>query len=139
MSIQTMITTHPDVRGNVNSALVAAIDEASDCALACTSCADACLAESMVEELRQCIRLNLDCADVCAATATVAMRRSGGNVPVIRAVLEACIVACERCGEECAQHAAQHEHCEICAEACQRCADACRRAEQSLQQPSTTH
>ena len=67
-----MIATHPDVRGNVNEAFIEAIDEAYACAQTCTSCADACLAEEKVTELRQCIRLNLDCADVCAGTATLA-------------------------------------------------------------------
>ena len=68
MHTQEMIATPPDVRGNTNTALLTAIDEAYACAQACTSCADACLAERAVADLRQCIRLNLDCADVCAAT-----------------------------------------------------------------------
>ena len=128
MHTEEMIATHPDVRGNVNQALLHAINEAYDCAQACTSCADACIAEEMVLQLRQCIRLNLDCADVCAATATVASRRTGSNEEVIRRMLDACIVACQLCEAECQQHATQHDHCRICAESCQRCGEACRSA-----------
>jgi hypothetical protein len=123
-----MISTHPDVRGNTNDALIRAIEEMYACAQTCTSCADACLAEEMVAELRQCIRLNLDCADVCAAAGSVSSRRTGGNEEVIRPMLEACIEACRRCGEECRRHAEMHEHCRVCADACQSCEQACREA-----------
>jgi hypothetical protein len=44
------------------------------------SCADACLAEDLVKELTQCIRLNLDCADVCNITGRIATRRTGSDV-----------------------------------------------------------
>lgn len=123
-----MIATHPDVRGNVNDALIACIDACYACAEACTSCADACLAEEMVKELRQCIRLNLDCADICAATASLATRRTGSNEEVIRKTLEACATACRACGDECASHAAMHEHCRMCAASCRACETACRNA-----------
>jgi hypothetical protein len=132
MQTREMIATHPDVRGNVNQALIAAIDEAYACAQTCTSCADACVAEEMVAQLRQCIRLNLDCADVCAATATLANRRTGSNEEVIRKLLDACITACQLCGEECQRHASKHEHCRICAESCRRCEEACQKALRSM-------
>ena len=128
MHTKEMISTHPDVGGNVNKALIEAIEEAYACAQTCTSCADACLAEKMVMELRQCIRLNLDCADVCAASATLANRRTGSNEEVIRKMLEACITACRLCGEECQRHASMHEHCRICADSCRRCEAACQSA-----------
>jgi hypothetical protein len=111
MHTHEMIATHPDVQGNINQALVDAISEAYDCAQTCTSCADACLAEEMVAQLRQCIRLDLDCADVCAATGSVATRRTGSNEAVIRRMLDACIEACAVCAAECERHASRHEHC----------------------------
>lgn len=132
MQTEQMIATHPDVRGSVNRALLAAIDEAYACAQACTSCADACLAEEMVAELRQCIRLNLDCADVCAATATLATRRTGSNEEVIRKMLEACVTACRLCGAECERHAGRHKHCRVCADECRRCERACEEALQGM-------
>ena len=128
MHTREMIASHPDVRGQVNDALLTAIDAAYACAETCTSCADACLAEEMVAQLRQCIRLNLDCADVCAATATLANRRTGSNEEVIRKMLDACATACRLCGEECQRHASEHEHCRICAESCRQCDKACEAA-----------
>jgi hypothetical protein len=128
MQTKEMIATHPQVRGNVNQALIDAIDAAFSCAQTCTSCADACLAEEMVAQLRQCIRLNLDCADVCGATATLGSRRTGSNEEVIRKLLDACIAGCRVCGDECHRHASEHEHCRICAEACRRCQTACQTA-----------
>lgn len=128
MHIQQMIATHPEVKGHTADRLLRCIEECYDCAAVCTSCADACLAEPMVEQLRQCIRLNLDCADICATAGAIASRRTGSNIEVIRAVIEACGTACRACGEECRKHAGMHEHCRICAESCMRCAEACRDA-----------
>ncbi len=136
MHAHQMISTHPDVKGNTNDVLIRCIEECYDCAQICTSCADACLGEDMVQQLRQCIRLNLDCADVCAATGSVATRRTGSNEEVIRMMLEACATACQLCREECERHAEMHEHCQVCAEACLRCEGACRDALRSL---SGTH
>ena len=125
MKIQDMISSHPDVQGNTNNALLRCIEECYTCAQACTSCADACLAEEMVDQLKQCIRLNLDCADICAATGSMASRRTGSNERILRHVVEVCAAACRACAEECEKHAQLHEHCRICAEACRRCEQAC--------------
>jgi hypothetical protein len=133
MYTQEIIAAHPDVRGIVDAALIAAIDGISACALTCTSCADGCLAEQRVAELRQCIRLNLDCADVCAATAALALRRTGSDEAVVRKMLDACITACGLCGEECQRHASHHEHCRICADACRQCGAACQEALRSME------
>jgi hypothetical protein len=132
MYTQEIIGAHPDVRGIVNKTLIAAIDEMYACVQACTSCADGCLAEQRVTELRQCIRLNLDCADVCAATATLASRRTGSDEDVLRKMLDACITACRFCGEECRRHASHHEHCRICADVCRTCEAACQQALRSV-------
>jgi hypothetical protein len=132
MQTKEMIATHPDVSGNVNQTLVDAIDDAYACAQTCTSYADTCLAEDMVAQLRQCIRLNLDCADVCHAFASVGTRRTGSNEEVIRKLLDACITACRLCGEECQRHASKHEHCRVCAESCRRCETACQSALRSM-------
>jgi len=136
MHAQQMISTHPDVRGNVNDVLIRCIEECYDCAQICISCADACLAEHMVQELRQCIRLNLDCADICATTGKIATRRTGSNEELIRLMLQTCATACRMCGMECGRHAGQHEHCQMCAEACRRCEQACMQAMETIQ-PST--
>ncbi|RUM95742.1 four-helix bundle copper-binding protein [Pseudaminobacter arsenicus] len=128
MHVHEMITSHPEVQGNVAEKLLRCIEDCYSCAQTCTSCADACLAEPSVDTLKQCIRLNLDCADVCAATGSMASRRTGSNVPVLRAVMLACEQACRACGDECRRHADMHEHCRVCADECMRCAESCRDA-----------
>ena len=135
MHAQEMIRTHPHVQGNMNEALVRCIDECYDCAQICTSCADACLGEDMVQQLAQCIRLNLDCADVCNATGSVATRRTGSNEAIIRQMLETCAESCRLCAEECERHADKHEHCRVCAETCRDCEQACRAAVTSIGRP----
>lgn len=132
MHTQQIISTHPEVRGQTNDALIRCIDECYACAQTCTSCADACLAEDDVKELRQCIRLNLDCADLCNVTGRIATRHTGSDEELLRRMLHACGAACRACGEECARHAKEHEHCRICAEACRTCLEACEEAGRSM-------
>jgi hypothetical protein len=120
-----MLDTHP-WPGHVDRGLLAACIEACvECAQACASCADACLSEDDVQDLRKCIRLNLDCDDLCSATARVLTRQTEYDAPVSRAQLEACRQSCGTCAEECEGHADHHEHCRLCAEACRRCETAC--------------
>jgi hypothetical protein len=128
MKAQQMIKTHPDVHGNLSEPLVKCIEECFECKQTCISCADACLAEASANELKQCIRLNLDCADVCDTTGALASRRTGSNQAVLRGALELCALACRACAEECERHAEKHEHCRICADSCRSCETACERA-----------
>ncbi|MBZ6074802.1 four-helix bundle copper-binding protein [Microvirga puerhi] len=132
MHAQEMIRSHPEMRGQTNDVLIRCIEECYDCAQICTSCADACLAEDMVQQLRQCIRLDLDCADICMTTGTLATRRTGTNEQLLNRMLDTCAMACRLCAEECERHARQHEHCRVCAEACRRCEAACRDAMGSM-------
>jgi len=124
MSIEAMISEHPDVGADYNESLGLAVRRAMLCSAICNSCADACVAEPM--DMSQCVRLCLDCSDVCQATSRVAMRRTGHDRQLIRTMLAACIEACERCGAECARH--DNPHCRRCATMCRECADDCLRA-----------
>jgi hypothetical protein len=130
MQAHEMITSHPDVRGSTDDALIRCIEECYSCAQVCTSCADSCLAENMVKGLTQCIRVNLDCADVCNITGRLATRRTGSDDELIRRMLHTCAAACRLCARECDQH--EHEHCRICGEACRRCMQACEDAGRSM-------
>src|SRR5688572_17976784 len=123
-----MIATHPQVKGVSDAALTRCIEDCFACTQTCTSCADACLAEEKVADLRQCIRLNLDCADLCLAAGKLATRRTGSDERVLAAALEACALACRLCGDECAKHGEHMEHCRICADMCRRCERSCREA-----------
>ena len=128
-----LLRTHPKQSALDGGKLAQATLALAACSGACTFCADACLSEEMVAELRRCIRLNLDCATICAATASVLVR--GAAEPqqsVLRPQLEACAAACAACGEECSRHAQMHEHCRICAEVCRTCEGACRQLMGSL-------
>lgn len=122
---QTLLETHPRATGDV-TALANALHALDECAQSCILCADACLAEDSVADLRRCIGLDLDCAALCVAAAAIVGRRTDADAAVTRAALDACITACEACAAECERHAGMHEHCKMCAEACRRCADACR-------------
>ena len=123
MSLPKMIAAHPQV-DDVTEELVLAARHAMLCSLFCTSCADACSAEDM--DMTQCIRTCMDCADICAATARLAVRRTGQDIGMLQAMLETCIKACELCAAECEKH--DHEHCKLCATMCRECADDCRKA-----------
>lgn len=123
MSLPKMIAAHPQVDDETEELILAA-RHAMLCSLFCTSCADACVAESM--DMAQCIRNCLDCADVCAATARLATRRTAQNIAVLRSQLETCIEACEACASECEKH--DNEHCRLCAKMCRECAEDCRKA-----------
>ena len=126
MSTTAMINSHPNPTSGLNvDHLAEAIDAALACAQSCTACADACLAEEAVADLRNCIRTNLDCVDVCVATASVLSRRTGSNLTVVTELLKACRTACATCAEDCEAHADMHEHCKLCADACRRCEKAC--------------
>lgn len=125
MHVQSMLSTHPAVRGTPDAAVVRCIEQCLDCGQTCILCADACLAEEMVRELRRCISLNHDCADICGATARILGRRVDPDARVQHLALQACAEICRTCAEECDRHAGMHEHCRICAEACRDCQRAC--------------
>ncbi|WP_413451277.1 four-helix bundle copper-binding protein [Georgenia phoenicis] len=125
MRTAEMMNTYPAEINLDRDLLARVVDTVVACSQACTACADACLSEDMVDELRKCIRTNLDCADICDTTARVLSRHTGYDANLTRAMLQACIQACRSCGDECAAHAGHHEHCRICAEACRACEQAC--------------
>jgi hypothetical protein len=132
--IQEMLQTHPIESQLDEDLLQACIDACFDCAAVCVICADACLAEEHVKELRECIRTNLDCADICHATGRVLARQTHPSLNLLVSQLTACATACQVCGDICEQHADMHEHCRVCAESCRHCEEACNRLFQSLPQ-----
>ncbi|MEP0547603.1 MAG: four-helix bundle copper-binding protein [Rhodothermales bacterium] len=136
MNAQRMLSTHPSADGRNLDTIAGLVEAAFDCAQTCTSCADACLAEDMVKDLRYCIRQDLDCADVCDATARILSRRTEPDWTLIHSQVEACRVACKTCGDECEKHAGMHEHCRICAESCRRCEEACRQVLSAIGTPA---
>ena len=125
MIIREMLETHPQPTIGDFDALVGCIEVCGDCAASCTSCADADLGETGVQDLVRCIRLCLDCADVCIATGRMVSRQTDYEPETARAEVESCRQSCSTCAEECERHAQHHEHCRLCAESCRRCEAAC--------------
>jgi hypothetical protein len=121
-----LLDTYPRTFNIDAGVLAATIDALSDCAQACTACADDDLSEPDVAGLVKCIRLCLDCADVCTATLRVASRQTEYDANVTRSLLEACAATRRSCGDECERHAHMHEHCRVCAGACRELLSAMR-------------
>jgi hypothetical protein len=96
------------------------------CAATCDACADACLAEDMVADLRRCIVTDLNCADICRMSAPVLGRQTEADFPLLRSLALVCEAACSACADECEKHAEMHAHCKHCAIACRTCAEQCR-------------
>lgn len=98
------------------------IKACQECMVECEHCATACLSESNLQELTECIKLDRDCALICSVAAELMARGS-------RFAKEMCLLCakvCQACGDECAKH--KHmEHCKRCAEACYRCAEECKK------------
>ncbi|WP_129337848.1 four-helix bundle copper-binding protein [Cellulomonas endophytica] len=126
MKVAEMIRTTPARVDLDHDLLARVVEAAATCSQVCTACADACLSEDGVADLRRCIRIDLDCADVCATTVRVLSRHTAYEAAITRAVLQACVTACLTCAAECEQHAGMHEHCRVCAEACRACEELCR-------------
>ncbi len=124
MRTHDILSTHPNPSAHLDR-IVALVNSAFACEQCCTSCADACLAESGDMDMSRCIRTNLDCADACAATGRMLSRQTKPNAVILRAQLEACKIACDACSDECAQHADVHAHCRVCMECCRECSKAC--------------
>ena len=123
--VAELLATHPKPSEVDRETLARCIAECFDCALSCTACADADLAEEDVSEMRRCIRLCLDSADVCVATGRVVSRQTEYEPETTSAQVESCRRSCSACAEECERHSQHHEHCRICAETCRRCEEAC--------------
>ena len=128
-----MFAAHPDPVTSNGDAAHGCVAAATECALVCIVCADACLGEADVKAQVKCIRLNLDCAAVCRLTAELLARPSRRDEPALRAQLDACIRICTACADECGRHGAMGmEHCAVCADACRACASACQKMAASL-------
>jgi hypothetical protein len=104
------------------------IQKLLNCVLACEHCASACLKESDVQMMTQCISLDRDCADICAQAARLLQRDS----VIAHQYLVLCEEICRLCADECGKH--DHEHCRQCAEACRVCAEACHEHHQPITQ-----
>ncbi len=134
-AVRAMLRSHPE-RPSHADVIGRCIDSCFACVEACIACADACLAESAIEKLVTCIRLNLDCACACTATGNIIARANkAGHRQLHEAQLTTCIAFCRACAAECERHS-QHQHCQLCAAACRKCAEACNEMLAAMRMPA---
>jgi hypothetical protein len=131
--IERMLAAVPLRPGCDRDRLRDCIEATQVVAHAAMACADACLAEEMVEELTDCVRTLLTTADICETTARVLSRRAGSDPIVVRALLTACGIACRAGREASEEFAPIHYHCQVTARACRSGERACRALRASLQ------
>ena len=122
--MKDLLLSHPEAPQNAEY-LTKVATECGHCAAACLVCADACLAEPEVSELRACISLDQSCADICWTTCRLLTRVMDVGLDLSESILALCAQICNACAEECERHADMHDHCRMCAEACRRCEEAC--------------
>jgi hypothetical protein len=136
VAVRTLFRSHPEKPPHAE-AMSRCIDACFGCVETCTACADACLSERDVDNLRSCIRLNLDCAAVCNATGNIMARSNkAGHRQLLEALLANCIAFCRACANSCAQHAGMHRHCQVCADACTVCAESCTEMLNAMRMPA---
>lgn len=67
-----------------------------ECMEACNHCFDACLKETDVKMMADCIRLDRECADMCAYLEQAITRNSA----FVKELAGVCATICEACGTE---------------------------------------
>jgi hypothetical protein len=97
----------------------ASLTALNDCATYCDLCAAACLRETDVRQMADCIRMTMDCAEVCRVTSAMLARTSDS----INVMCRACAEVCARCAEHC--EGFELDHCRACAKACRRAQEEC--------------
>lgn len=97
------------------------IEACLKCAAACDHCAVSCLEEEHVNDMRRCIRLDMECSAICATAA----RLTSLNSERIAQQCTICADICDACAAECGKH--DNDHCRMCAEQCRQCAAECRK------------
>ena len=124
---QLLVSIRRDVLGEC-------IEACAVCEFACVTCADACLGDTTLDPLRDCVRLNLDCADVCALTSHLVSRACSAEPKLVRAQLEICADLCAATQAECRKLGRSNGHCHMCAQACLHCESLCREAAMQVSQ-----
>lgn len=122
MGLADILADHPDRETFDLAELNRAAQAASDCALACSACADSDLGREP-KDMATCIRTCMDCADVCSITAKMLARPAPRGQAWQKLVL-ACAAICAECADECEKH--DDLCCRACAEACRECEKACQ-------------
>ena len=96
------------------------IEALNNCIISCNTCFDACLNESDVNMMVNCVRNDRACAEVCSTTVNLL----SSNYPDVKGLVKFCQEICSKCASECEKH--EHDHCKKCAVICRECEEACK-------------
>lgn len=130
--LEQILKFHPQPEGIDGREIAELIAMLSECAYSCRACADACLAEPMVKDLRSCISTDMACAQVCDTVGALLTRRTAPDTGLLKKAVEMCVTACGACAEDCEAHAEKHAHCKHCGKICRECEKACLRLAAAL-------
>ncbi len=110
-----MLEAHPQPRAVDHATLAIAIDALGDAVSAATSCADACLAESNVADMVDCVRACQDAADVAGALARI-LARTGPTPVGSRSLVGAAAKLLGEAASIADSHGQHDKHCRLSAE-----------------------
>jgi hypothetical protein len=128
-----IMDVHPTGFGALDrKKLDAALSLCQQASQAASACADACLNEGVIKDMRECVRTCLDCADVLDATVRCLSRYAGWTESAAPAILTAAIATVGACAHESARHASMHMHARLTAEICRKAEAACVELLESL-------
>jgi|GEM_PF-2964738 len=128
-----IIDVHPTGFGVIDrKKLDAAIGLSQQASQAASICADACLNEGMIKDMRECVRACLDCADVVDAAVRALSRHAGWRESAAPAILGAAVAVLGVCAHETARHASMHMHARLTSEICRKAERACTELLESL-------
>ncbi|MGQ0846284.1 MAG: four-helix bundle copper-binding protein [Sporichthyaceae bacterium] len=128
-----IMDVHPTGFGLIDrKKLDAAISAMQVASQAASVCADACLNEGQIKDMRECVRTCLDCADVVDAAVRTLSRHAGWEQSAAPTILRAAVAVLDAAGHESARHASMHMHSRLASEACRKAQTACEELLDSL-------
>ncbi|MET1078042.1 MAG: four-helix bundle copper-binding protein [Pseudomonas sp.] len=95
------------------------IEACTASAVACETCANACLKTAAGSDRDICIALYHDCIDLCRLAVRLMQRQSA----LVDEICRLCAITCQAVAQQCNKYA--DLHCQECAQVCQRCVEQC--------------
>jgi hypothetical protein len=121
-----IMDVHPTGFGVIDrKKLDAAITAMQTASQAASVCADGCLNEGQVKDMREAIRACLDCSDIVDAAVRTLSRHAGWMESAAPAILTAAVAVLQTADHETSRHASMHMHARLTAETCRKARVAC--------------
>lgn len=122
-----IVDVHPTGFGLIDrKKLDAAISTLQAASQAASICADACLNEGQIKDMRECVRACLDCADIVDAAVKTLSRHAGWEQSAAPTIIKAAVAVLDACAHESARHASMHMHARLTSETCRKAQQACQ-------------